>query len=119
MGPYPNHIKKLIFTWKCEAHERELHRELRKLDALFAQWRVGEIGSGDLAIHVEDCWKGPIKELLERYNTRYQDSNVAYALVTGILSYDEVPEKLVQAVSAHVVYFEDLKARGDLRMPGE
>lgn len=119
MNPYPKQIKKLISTWKCEAHERELHRELTKLDGLFAQWRAGEMGSGDLAIHVEDCWKGPIKELLERYNTSYQDNNVAYALVTGILSYDEVPEELVQALSERIAYFEDLKARGDLRMPGE
>ena len=119
MSDYPKAIKKLIYQFKCEAHEREPHRELGKLDAFFDVWRKGEISSGELAILVEDYSKGSILELLKRYNNRYQDMNVAYALVTGILGYEEVPEELVVALERHIAFYEELKAKNNLRMPGE
>ncbi len=36
MQPYSKSIKKLLHHWKCEAHERELHRELARLDKRYA-----------------------------------------------------------------------------------
>jgi len=46
MREYPNKIKKLIREFAAEAHERELHRELAKLDRRFTEWRDGKLGSG-------------------------------------------------------------------------
>jgi len=48
MQEYPKKIKKLIREYAAEAHERELHRELTKLDLRFAEWRNERLGSGDL-----------------------------------------------------------------------
>jgi hypothetical protein len=39
--------------------------------------------------------------------------------VTGILSYEEVPEELVEALARQLAFYKDLKARNELRMPGE
>lgn len=33
--------------------------------------------------------------------------------------YEEVPEELVEALERYIVYYEELKARNDLKMPGE
>jgi hypothetical protein len=49
MQPRPKRIKRLLRKHVMEAHERELHRELTKLDQSFAEWRDGEIGSGELS----------------------------------------------------------------------
>jgi len=43
MNNYPEPDKRLIYQFKCEAHERELHRELTKLDQLLAAWRNNEL----------------------------------------------------------------------------
>jgi hypothetical protein len=45
MSDYPKPIKRLLREYLAEAHERELHRELTKLDRSFAEWRAGKIGS--------------------------------------------------------------------------
>ena len=119
MTNYPKPDKRLIYQFKCEAHERELHRELTKLDQLFAAWRNGEIESGELSIRVHEYDTGSLRELLKKYNGPNQEMNVAYALVTGILSYEEVPEELLQALERQLAFYEDLKARNELRMPGE
>jgi len=49
MSEYSKKIKKLILEFTAEAHERELHRELTKLDSRFAEWRKGQLGSGALS----------------------------------------------------------------------
>ncbi len=40
-GDYPERIERLIREYSAEAHERELHRELTKLDTSFAELRFG------------------------------------------------------------------------------
>jgi hypothetical protein len=40
MREYSKKIKKLIREFAAEAHERELHRELTKLELRFAEWIV-------------------------------------------------------------------------------
>lgn len=119
MTNYPRPDMRLIDEFKCEAHERELHRELTRLDQLFAAWRNGEIESGELSLRVHEFDTGPLRELFKKYNGPNQEMNVAYALVTGILSYEEVPEELVEALARQLAFYKDLKARNELRMPGE
>lgn len=50
---------------------------------------------------------------------RIIDFNVAYALVTGIINRDEVPQVVQEAIAHHIAFYEDLKARNELRMPDE
>ena len=119
MRGYSKKISRLIREFSMEAHERELHRELIKLDVSFTEWRRGEIGSGELSFRVHDWDTGPSRELFKQYNSGYPDMNVAYALVTGILEWEEVPEELVEAVSGSIAFYESQKAKDNLRMPGE
>jgi len=47
MRGYPKKIKRLLREYMIEAYERELHRELTKLDESFTEWRTGTISSGE------------------------------------------------------------------------
>jgi hypothetical protein len=43
--------------------------------------------------------------------------NVAYAIVAGILSRDELPAELLESLAGPLSFFEGLEARGELRKP--
>jgi hypothetical protein len=117
MRSYSKSIKKALHQWNGEAYERELHRELTRLDQRFAAWRRGDIGSGELAIDVHEFDSGPARELFKRYNDGMSDMNVAYAIVTGILDEGEAPAALVEALAAPLAFYRGLKERDELRYP--
>jgi hypothetical protein len=117
MQDYPKHIKRLIREWNTEAYERELRRELARLDRGFAEWRDGNMSSSELARRIHEWDRGPARGLDEQYNSRRVDTNVAYAIVAGILSQDEVPPDLVQALERPLAFYRDLKERDELRYP--
>ena len=68
MRDYPKKIKRLLREYAIEAHEPELHRELKKLDQSFVEWRNGTIDSGELSYRVHQYEVGPSKELYKQYN---------------------------------------------------
>ena len=119
MKRYSKAIKRLLSEAKTEAYERELHRELTKLDASFEEWRRGEISNGELSYRVHQYERGPSQELYERYNARMDDANVAYAIVTGILREQEVPQELLEALGSVLQSFRRMKEEGQLREPSE
>src|SRR5512136_99908 len=68
MNNYSKNIKRLLREYMTEAYERELHRELTKLDQSFAQWRAGAISSGELSHRIHQYETGPSRELYKQYN---------------------------------------------------
>jgi hypothetical protein len=119
MQQYSKDIKRLLREYMVEAYERELHRELVKLDLGFAEWRDGKISSGELGFRVHQYEAGPSSELYKKYNYSPHDANVAYAIVTGILKRDEIPTELLEAISSSLAFYQSLKEEGELREPGE
>jgi hypothetical protein len=117
MKDYPKKIKKLIREYMIEAYERELHRELTKLEVSFEQWRNNEISNGEFSYRIHQYEVGPSKELYKKYNDGEADMNVAYAITVGILNRDEVPAELLENLSNTLNFFESLDDRGDLRKP--
>jgi cupin superfamily acireductone dioxygenase involved in methionine salvage len=117
MKDYPKSIKKLIRQFMTEAYERELHRELTKLEVSFEQWRSNEISSGEFSYRIHQYEIGPSKELYKKYNYGEADMNVAYAIATEILNRDEVPAELLESLAGPLSFFESLDARGQLRKP--
>jgi hypothetical protein len=116
---YPKHIKRLLRQYLAEAYQRELHRELAKLDKSFAEWRNGLIGSDELSQRVHRYETGPARELYKRYNDGPPDMTVAYAIVTGILQLDEVSPELLEAIERPLGFYQMLKERGELREPDD
>jgi hypothetical protein len=119
MQQYPKKIKRLLRENMVEAYERELHRELVKLDQSFAEWRDGKIGSGELSHRVHQYEAGPSRKLYKKYNYSYHDANVAYAIATDILKRDEIPAELLEAISSLLAFYQSLKEKGELKEPGE
>ena len=119
MREYSKKIKKLIREFAAEAHERELHRELTALDRRFSEWRAGRLGSGELSVEIHQYETGPSRELFKRYNGALPDMMVAYAIVVGILQREEIPAELLEALAGMIEYYDGLKERGELKMPGE
>ncbi len=68
MQQYSKNIKRLLREYMMEAYDRELHRELAKLDRSFAEWRDGKLGSGELSYRVHQYELGPSRELYKKYN---------------------------------------------------
>ena len=109
--------KRQLREWRMEAHERELTRELEKLDQSFEAWRRGEISSGELSIRVHQYDRGPSKDLYSRYNYGEAEMNVAYAIVTGIIDEEEVPKELMEALDKAIQSFQSMKDNGELKLP--
>jgi len=118
MPDYPKRIKKLLREYMTEAYERELHRELGKFNQSFAEWRNGEISSGELSYRIHQYETGPSRELFKHYNHGPVDMSVAYAIVVGILEREEVPEELLEAIVRPLNFCESLKADNELKEPG-
>lgn len=119
MREYPKRIKKLLREFMAEAYERELHRELTKLDRDFAEWRQGAIGSGELSHRIHQYESGPSRELFKQYNGSPHDMSVAYAIVVGILKREEMPDELLEAIGGPLSFYQSLKERNELKEPGE
>ena len=119
MTEYSKHVKRLLRELAAEAYEKELSRELAKLDKSFEEWREGKINSGELIHRIYQYEVGPSRELYKKYNDGQNDFNVAYAIVTGMLDREEVPEELIEAIDKHVRFYESLKDSGELRLPEE
>ncbi len=118
MKEYPKPIKKLIRKYMAEAYERELGRELKKLEVSFEQWRSGEISNGEFSYRLHQYEVGPSRELYKQYNCGQADMNVAYAIVLGILNRNEIPPELLEQLAGPLEFYEGMAARGDLRRPG-
>lgn len=119
MQDYPKKIKRLLREFLAEAHERELQRELAKLDQSFSAWRSGHISSGELSHRIHQYETGPSRELYKRYDTPSPDIVVAYAIVTGILHRDEIPEELLEAIAGPLSFYQSLQDRDELRAPDD
>ena len=119
MTDYSKHVKRLLRELAAEAYEKELSRELAKLEKSFKEWREGKINSGELSHRIHQYETGVSRELFNKYNEGKNDFNVAYAIVTGILDREDVPEELIQAIDKHLSFYQSMKDDGELRMPGE
>ena len=115
MKDYPKRIKRLLVEYMTEAYERELYRELTKLDESFAEWRNGAISSGELSHRIHEWDTGPSRALFKHYNYGPKNMSVAYAIVVGILDEEEVPAELLEAISGAIAFCQSLQERNELR----
>ncbi len=115
MKAYSKRIKRLLRDYGTEAHERELHRELIKVEDSFTEWRQGRISSGELDHRIHKYKTGPARELYKRYNYGELDLAVAYAIVAGVLAEDEVPAELLEAISGPIAFYRSWQEEGRLR----
>jgi hypothetical protein len=116
---YPKSIKRLIRKYLEEAYERELHRELCKLDQSFTEWREGSIDNGELSYRIHLYETKPSRELWKRYNYGDEGTTLAYLIVAGVLDRNEIPPELLEALERPLSFYQSLKDQGELREPGD
>ena len=115
---YPKAIKRQLRELAGQAYQREMERELGKLAASFDAWRAGEIDCWELHKRVHGYHNGAARELYKSYaTTNRPDLNVAYAVVTGILDRATVPTEVLDALRNALMFYESLKADGELKLP--
>jgi hypothetical protein len=119
MADYSKKVKRLLRELMTEAYERELHRELTKLDRSFSEWRSGSISSGELSHRLHQYETGPSRELYKRYTDTSADMAVAYAIMTGILKRDELPVELLAVLERPLSFYQALQERHELREPDD
>jgi hypothetical protein len=117
MRDYPKSIKRLLNQFLGAAYERELQRELTKLERSFAEWRSGQIGSGELSERVHQYERGPARALYQRYNSGEKDMTLAYVIIGGVLPREEIPVELLEALTKPLSFYQALKDRNELREP--
>jgi hypothetical protein len=115
MTTYSKRIKQLLREYATEAHERELHRELTKVEDSFSEWRQGRITSAELDHQIHKYKIGPARELYKRYNYGELDLAVAYAIVAGVLAEDELRPELLEAISGPITLYRSWQEEGRLR----
>jgi hypothetical protein len=111
-------IKGLLQEYMTQAYERELHRELTKLDHNFAEWRASKISSGELSHRIHEYETGFSRQLYRQYNSGDIEMTVAYAIVTGILKRAEVSPEVFPVLGKQLGFYQSLKDRGELKEPG-
>lgn len=106
MQQYPPRIKRLIRQYADQIYEAELAQALSELEQQFAAWHNGQITAGDLSQLVFEFSRGPAREHYNRYRSGLDDMHVAYAITTGILKRDELPEELLSHLQRIIAFYE-------------
>jgi hypothetical protein len=94
------------------AYERELGQHLGKLHERFDQWRDGKMLASELSDHIHEFHDGASRDLYGLYGKFKPDFIVARALGTGILTEDEVPVDVRQAIAERIEAFRRLEGPG-------
>jgi hypothetical protein len=112
MQNLPKPIKRVLRQLMDVAYERELHRELEKLEQSFAAWRKGTISSFELNELIHKHHDGPSRELWSRYrNVRAADMLVTSAVVEGLIKEEEVPVEVLATISRQLAFYRSWQER--------
>ena len=101
----PKRIKRLLREFAAKAHEEELRRALTPLANAFERWSRGEADSFELSDLIHGFHQGPSRDLFVRYTRRPHDPAVAYAIATGIINRQEVPEDLLEHLAPVLEFY--------------
>jgi hypothetical protein len=77
------------------AYDRELSRELTRLEASFTEWRAGQRSAHDVSAAIHEFHDGVARDLWVLSNRVDPSSTVPRAVVAGILAENEVPAPLL------------------------
>lgn len=115
MQDTPKHLKRLVREWAAIAHDRELSKALRGLQAEFGRWERGDITAAELNEQIHEFHQGSSREIWRSYATNRLEPAVAFAIATGILRKEELPAELLRHVAGLVEFYEtDQTAQQDV-----
>lgn len=106
IGDHPKSIKKALHQLEDLAYERELHRELGKLDESFAEWRGGQIDSWELNDRIHKFHNGDSREIWKKYSYGAVEANIAWAIREGLVRREEVSTDVLDAIKNWLSFYE-------------
>jgi hypothetical protein len=111
MRDYSKKIRYHLRELNGLAHEREVRRYLDRLASDFDRWKAGTVDTWELTDRIHRFHNGPSRKLYSQYTTRgIEDTNVAHAIVTGIIREDEVPPEVLDAIAHALAFYRHLEA---------
>jgi hypothetical protein len=113
MQNLPKKIKRQIRELEGIAYERQLESELRKLAAHFDAWKANQIDPWELTELIHKFHNGPARELYKQYTSRFHKMNVAYAVKTGILKENEIPNEVWPHLEGPLELYRDIEEESD------
>jgi hypothetical protein len=106
MPDRPKDLKRIVREWAAIAHDRELEQALLALRTHFDRWQRGEIAAADLNDLIHQFHQGASREIWKRYATNHLEPAIGFAVATGILRREELPEELVGHVAGLIEFYE-------------
>ncbi len=107
MPDTPKRINKLIQEYAALAHDRELSSTLKALLIEFDLWEKGEISVGQLSNQIHEFHQGPLKQIWAKYEMSSKEAIIAFAIASGILQEEELPEELMEHLSRIIEYYRN------------
>lgn len=103
---FSKRVRFLLRQLASKAHEREVRKLLEPLAGSFTEWEAGKLGTWDMVERIHRFVQGPCRRLAKRYDTAsILHMNVAYAIVTGLVSESEVPAEVMKALEAPIAFY--------------
>jgi hypothetical protein len=104
-GDFGRGTRRILRQLANTAWERELDAELKVLASSFAEWKAGELGPHELSDRIHTFHHGAARDLYGLYTRVHPAELVARAVGLGILSEDEVPPHLREALANGIQYY--------------
>ena len=102
----PKHIRRLVREYAAIAQDRELAGALRRLGAEFDRWERHELSPHDLNDAIHTFHQGPARDIWAKYSTNHLEPALGFAVASGILRKDEIPDELLQHLAGWIDFYE-------------
>jgi hypothetical protein len=106
MHTTPKSVKRLVREWATVLRNRELGPALLELRTHVDRWQRGEITALDLDDLIHQFHQGSSRQIANKYETTYLEAAIGFAITTGALRREELPEKLLEHVARWVAFYE-------------
>jgi hypothetical protein len=111
MPDIPKPIKRQMRELAGQAYEIELSKELDKLLEKFNAWKAGQMDAFELEEHIHRFHNGTARELYNRYQGGFLENNIAYAVTTGILDAQAIPDEVMPYLKNAFSFYESIRDR--------
>ena len=105
MEPITRRESKDLRRLAAIAYDRELGRELTRLETSFADWRAGRVNAHDVSAAIHAFHDGIARDLWVLYNRIDPSSTVPRAVAAGLLAEHEVPTPLLAKLQNALAYY--------------
>ncbi len=94
------------------AYERELAKELTRLQDRFASWQRGDLSPFQLSDAIHEFHQGPSRELYEYYTMVDPHMAVARAVVEELLLESEIADGILQKLTDAIDFYRSMQEGG-------